>query len=453
MCGESGPCPECGEIVVAPGSKAPKKLPAIQYLKEDNDDPQAESQTEKQELQVDVYVENERSANILPGLLPKKVGDIILPAFIVIRRRPRWVTATLTFVAMSPLLWVAAFYLPEVKTTFLSFETFRQRQLEFVERLLHSSAEAQAALDRKERMASSRPPDKPQVRPARKVETAANTTQPAKPAEATSSASSRSSASSLASPPPAKPSAPVASSAPPAYSSPYNPPPPEPYHPGGNSSASSNEPVKEDWPQMVLRNNGIFAGHTPVRSGCSFLIHDEKGAVWLATSPKLLGFEGGVAPPVDPGKVAEDLHLWRSHFPDDPNSFVDASGGSGLTYAVDPGWLALKLSASPRELPSIPLKLRHNPPAVGELLYLVGLPTDDRTGASQHMYAGRVTSSQQQDPSLFGFALETPFKLNGFTGAPLVDLRGELVGVLSGGRTSLLIATKADRLEVLIRGK
>jgi hypothetical protein len=132
---------------------------------------------------------------------------------------------------------------------------------------------------------------------------------------------------------------------------------------------------------------------------------------------------------------------------------VDAQGGPSLVSVADSGWLAMKLASTPALLPASPMKLRHNPPAAGETVYLVGLPNDDRTGASQHMYAGKVTSATEEDPGQFGFTLFTPFKLTGFSGAPVVDVRGEVVGVLTGGHTSLLIGTKADRLESMIHGK
>ena len=472
--GESGPCPECGVVVTAPGEKqVVRKIPAIQYLREEGQEPEGQLSPEKQALQVEVYVENETSRNILPGLLPKRVGDVILPPFTVIRGRPRWVTTTLAVIALSPLLWLAAFYFPEVKGTVMSFETFRQKQLLFVEGLLRSSAEAQAVLDKKARIASSRP-DKPQARAARQAVAAQTNSQPPKPEETASRAppppqqnNAHPPSDSLASHAPEKPAESAPSAAPPsaaknvsaappppAYSSPYNPPPPEPYRPTGVSSSSTPEAGgREDWPQMVLHNNGIFAGHTPARGGCGFLVEDDKGSLWLATTSKLLGFEGGVVPPVNPEKMASELYLWRAHFPDDPNAFVDAVGGSGLVRVADAGWLALKITPPQGELPALPLKLRHNPPAAGELVYLVGLPADDHTGASQHMYAGRVTSAQQQDPNVFGVTLEEPFKLNGFAGAPIVDLRGQVLGVLTGGRTSLLIATKADRLEAMLKGK
>ena len=448
MAGKAGHCPECGEAVIAPETKGqPKKLPAIQYLREEGEDGTVTGPPEKPPLQVDVYVENERSQNILPGLLPKKIGDIVLPAFIVIRRKPWWVTGSLMALALSPLLWLTVFYFPEVTTAFSTFQEFRQRQLDFVENVLRSSAVAQAEMDRKARNANSRQ-ERPKARPARlasEVQTTSPPPKPASPPERQVAASSSNGSSSLASPAPSKPPA--------SYSSPYNPPPPEPYKPGLEAASPQESREKEDWPQMVLRNNAMFTGHSPMRAAFSFLVEGERFSTWLVTSARLLGPEGGVTPPVVPDKLGEDLVLWRAYFPGDPNSFVDAVGGPGMVKAADTNWLALKIPAANGLLPATPLKLRHNPPAVGELLYLVGLQADDRTGASQHLYSGRVSASEQQDPSLFGLNLDTPFQLNGFTGAPVVDLRGELVGVLTGGRTSLLICTKAGRLEALLRGK
>jgi len=470
MKGAAGPCPKCQQTITAPGIKAEKKS-AVHYLREEGVTPPP---SERPSLQIEVQEEFERSLNLLPGLVPIKIGDVVIPAFRVVRRKPKWVVALqsilIVVAALSPFIWLWTFYFPESEGLWSQFNAYRLKQIEFVERQIRSSREAQSILDREERMASSRP-QKPLARAARKAVASAPPpaaaparsgrppppTPPARPATAAQSATT-----SLASAPPAAKAAtaPSPAAAPPSASqtaslgaSPYEEPPEDTEHQPPPRAPHNRGEGKEEWPQILLRNNGILAGHSPARGACSFLVEGDNGSFWLATSAQMLGEEGGVRPPVNPDRLAAELHLWRASFPGDESSFVDVVGGDSLVSVVSPGWLALKLASSPALLPASPVKLRHNPPAAGETVYLIGLPSDDRTGASQHLYAGQVTAAHQEDPSQFGFTLLVPFPLSGFEGAPIVDVRGEVVGVLTGGHTSLLIGTKADRLEAMIRGK
>ncbi len=443
----AGPCPRCGEVITTPIRQ--EKKTAAQCLREEAeadpapaDEATAGAPPEKAPLQVEVYEEMERSSrNILPGLLPTRIGDVLLPAFRVIRPKSRWVMFSIALLALSPLLFIGVFYFPEARSTWLAFEAYRHRQIESVEGQLRASAEAQAERDKKDRLVSSgNGPGRPAARAAQK-------------------ASSQEGATPKPIPPDPKPLAALAlvqteqqTGTSRTRTVSFKPPPTIVLYDTqlGGGAGGQEKAAETEWPQMLLRNNGIFAGHTPARGACSFLV-EGRSATWLATSAQLLGLEGGVAPPVMPEKLAEELHVWRAYFPVDDSSFVDAPGGSSLVSAAGSGLLALKLSTVPATLPATPLKLRHNPPANGEIVYLVGLPSDDHSGASQHLYEGQITSAQQQDPALFGFTLNKPFTLSGFTGAPIIDLRGELVGVLTGGHTSLLIGTKAERLEALIR--
>ncbi|MDB6140711.1 MAG: Dipeptidyl aminopeptidase/acylaminoacyl-peptidase-like protein [Verrucomicrobiaceae bacterium] len=477
MQGMSGPCPQCAETITAPGAqkvvKSKEAHAATQYFREDN--PSSE-RLEHTPLQIEVYEEKERSPHILPGLLPTRIGDVILPAFRVIRPGPRWLMLTrhviIIFAAVSPFLWLASFYLPETRQLWAEFNAYRVKQLDFVERQIHSSQEAQSLLDKQAKVASSRP-EKPVARAARQAVAQNSAPPPAPPATAASRplpppparpSASSGAVTSLASAPMdrARPAAATMSSAlpasvspqaPPPASSPYEAPPADREHEAPLPPFGNHQEATEEWPQILLRNNGIFAGHTPARGTCSFLVEGDNGTCWLATASPLLGEEGGVRPPVAAARLSAELYLWRAYFPGDESSFVDAVGGSSLVSVANAGWLAMKLTTTPALLPASPVRLRHNPPAAGETVYLVGLPNDDLTGASQHLYAGQVTSAQQEDPGQFGFTLQVPFKLMGFGGAPIVDVRGEVVGVLTGGHTSLLIGTKADALEAMIRGK
>jgi hypothetical protein len=207
-----------------------------------------------------------------------------------------------------------------------------------------------------------------------------------------------------------------------------------------------------DWPQLLLRNFGTFMGHSPMEGASSFILEAPAGSHWIATSVHLLGASGGVEPPVAPGKLPGALHRWRAYLPDRPDSFAEVAG-SGLVSVVTADWLAMKLDATDAMLPVKPLKLRRALLKPDDAVYLVGLPYDDQSGATQHVYKGRLKSATQLDAGQFGFTVEENVDFSGFRGAPIVDEEGDVAGVLTDRSPNLLIGTKAELLAQLLERK
>lgn len=111
-----------------------------------------------------------------------------------------------------------------------------------------------------------------------------------------------------------------------------------------------------------------------------------------------------------------------------PDDFVrlEKVGASGLE---DPNldWLFLTIQQPDKELPATPLALRSRPVKVGDQVYLVGCPYSE-SNCRQNVYLGKVTARQGDR---FRYDIDPPVDLRGFSGAPILDANGHVVGVMT----------------------
>jgi S1-C subfamily serine protease len=112
-----------------------------------------------------------------------------------------------------------------------------------------------------------------------------------------------------------------------------------------------------------------------------------------------------------------------------PQAFVDIDG-LGLSGLDRRGgdWLILKLKHPAAALPAQPLQIRKDPVKIGEKVYLVGCPYSERD-CKQNVYSGKVTARAFGDR--FRYDLTPPVEIPGFSGAPIIDETGHLVGVMT----------------------
>ena len=122
------------------------------------------------------------------------------------------------------------------------------------------------------------------------------------------------------------------------------------------------------------------------------------------------------------------LQDWRMFPRTVPEAFVEieALGFSGLDEPKY-DWLVLKLKQGERKLPAQPLHVCPDPVTIGENVYLIGCPYIERD-CKQNVYRGKVTARMRD---LFRYDLDPPVELPGFSGAPIVDEKGHLVGVMT----------------------
>ncbi len=188
------------------------------------------------------------------------------------------------------------------------------------------------------------------------------------------------------------------------------------------------EPFKK-WPQMVLTNHGEFRGHSTLTGGSSFLVMNEEGVVVAITARHLIGSAGGVEPPLSVRELDAAMVSWKVFPRTFPKKSIDLGGVAVDNLdAKDRDWLVLKVKSSAAKLPSKPLRLRREPVVVGESIYLLGSPYSEPK-ATQNVYKGKVTARFRRD--YWRFDIDPPVEIPGFSGAPILDANGYVVGLMT----------------------
>ena len=184
-----------------------------------------------------------------------------------------------------------------------------------------------------------------------------------------------------------------------------------------------------EWPQMVLTNETEFRGHTGLSGASSFLVSHERMGVVAATAVHLLGRNGGVEPELKLPELDRSLIQWKMCPRTVENSAVEIASLAAPTVPVkENDWLFLNLKPSTRLLPAAPLRLREEPIKIGETVHLIGVSYEEPT-VKQKVYTGKVQERHFGD--YFRFEISPSVKIEGFSGAPILDANGMVVGVLS----------------------
>lgn len=190
-----------------------------------------------------------------------------------------------------------------------------------------------------------------------------------------------------------------------------------------------------EWPQILLTNEAYFDGHTSLFGASSFIIETEKGTLYLATAKHLLGAAGGVEPPLGVNDFNTVIDSWYIYPRTDLDSYISLSKVSvkGLDNP-EFDWLILDIPSLENDnLPAYPLKIRKKPITVGEKVYLIGVPYSE-PDKSQNLYKGVVNQRYYNDR--FRFTISPLVDLTGFSGAPILDEKGFIVGILTTGYVS-----------------
>lgn len=189
-------------------------------------------------------------------------------------------------------------------------------------------------------------------------------------------------------------------------------------------------PVSE-WPQILLTNEVTFNGHTKMEGASSFVIEAVNGSHWLITAEQIIGESGGVDPPLVAEELDGALQEWKAYPPRTPEKFITAKGAApGMNNAACYGTLAVRLSsASITSLPVKALKISKRRAALGDVLYLIGLPFYDDLHP-QNVYTCTVNDVTPKQGS-FRVAIDAEALLRRGRGAPLINSDGEVVGILT----------------------
>jgi Trypsin-like peptidase domain len=150
----------------------------------------------------------------------------------------------------------------------------------------------------------------------------------------------------------------------------------------------------------------------------------------LATALHLIGEDGGVEPKVPLASFDSQLISWSASVRTraTPNVRAISLAMSSTNESDASDWLLLNTAAlGAGQLPATPLRLRDVPVGLGERISLVGCEYKVEA-CTQGVISGRVTGRSGRS---FRYELDQPTELRGFSGAPIVDVAGRVVGVMS----------------------
>ena len=176
------------------------------------------------------------------------------------------------------------------------------------------------------------------------------------------------------------------------------------------------------WPQILLRNKLTYKDRSYSFSGSSVLARLPNGVVVLCTARHLLG-EGNLA------GFGTDVRSWNAFSPEQPNGGVLMTR-IAMDSATSAGIDALVLCPeSQHELwPGAVLPIRPEPLEVGDVVYLVAVPFNDKS--RQNVYKGVVISRRSENE--FQYNVDGSFVTTGCSGAPVIDSSGRLAGINTG---------------------
>ena len=183
--------------------------------------------------------------------------------------------------------------------------------------------------------------------------------------------------------------------------------------------------------QILLTNSARFTGNRTLEGASGFLIR-YNNSNYAVTARHLLGEDGGVSPEVKVGALGKNLISWKMS----PRVITDADketielNANGLNFSKSVHDIVL-LNVASSTFDFEVLTLNFNLPSAGETLFLIGCPYSE-TQCRQNSYAVKFVEYDAAEAALV-CEITSKVELSGFSGAPLVNGSGEVVGVLAGG--------------------
>ncbi|MGC4122471.1 MAG: trypsin-like peptidase domain-containing protein [Myxococcales bacterium] len=199
---------------------------------------------------------------------------------------------------------------------------------------------------------------------------------------------------------------------------------------GGGAAPAWIKQPHQRWPQVLLTNVARFGGRSDLEGASAFLLATTERRPVLATAAHLTGASGGVEPPlraVDlmaPALFDAALEVWFA-FPRTREE--EAVTAHALAEPAAHGdWLILQIEgAVPSTLEALPLAAETA--KIGDTVYLPGCPYSEPT-CTQNVYRGVVTGRRNDH---IRYSLDPPVDVRGFSGAPILNAEGGVVGVFS----------------------
>ena len=189
-----------------------------------------------------------------------------------------------------------------------------------------------------------------------------------------------------------------------------------------------------DSKQVLLTNNAKFNSGGTLKGASAFLM-DLDGKTVAVTVKHLLGEEGGVIPTAYPSKLDKDVIYWELYsrqYSKDTLHFDKM-----ITKNDNPKIDIIAFSIKENTTNYLKLKPRFSEPKSHEKFYLIGCPYTDEK-CKQNKYELPFNFYNKADnyspvPTL-GLSMWDYEKVDfrGFSGAPVVDNNGDVIGVLTG---------------------
>lgn len=195
-----------------------------------------------------------------------------------------------------------------------------------------------------------------------------------------------------------------------------------------NDSAVFNL-VKEK--QILLTNSAEFVDHTGLKGASAFLVKYQN-KVYAVTAKHLIGDAGGVEPEIKVSELNKYFKSWKM-FPRvsiKPETDTVLIRKSELNYDLLEKDILL-LEVGNHNFNALPLQTNFTLPVEGENLYIIGCPYSEGN-CKQNLYKVKYVAYDQETGLLISASLDK-VELAGFSGAPLVNSAGEVVGVVTSG--------------------
>ena len=181
--------------------------------------------------------------------------------------------------------------------------------------------------------------------------------------------------------------------------------------------------------QVLLTNSAQFTNDRTLEGASGFLIK-YNGANFAVTARHLLGEAGGVEPEVKINDLDKSLIKWEMmprvvNNADKETVKLDVKGLDFSNSVSD--FVLLKVLSKDFEIEI--LTPNFELPAVGETLFLIGCPYSE-TQCKQNYYQVKYVEFDDAANSIV-FEMNSPVNLSGFSGAPVVNGKGEVLGILT----------------------
>lgn len=179
-------------------------------------------------------------------------------------------------------------------------------------------------------------------------------------------------------------------------------------------------------PQVALTNKAFFKHSTWLSSASAFLV-SYKNQVYAITAKHLIGSAGGVQPEIKPAKLNDEKVRWVLHPRTQPQHEVVIDQLLNTNDTISGDILIFSIKEKDNSLFAPPI--RTNYILSGEKMYLIGCPYGE-TDCLQNQYA--INYVGREGETLYFNNLSPNVELKGFSGAPVVDSLGRVIGVFAG---------------------